>query len=171
MPVELAGSNTIIGHYPYPFIMHKIFVNSLLCVEFSMKFFPIVVSGVVTGLIIIAGEAVLNLLILADDWAELFTRFALPQPTAAVAAQGVLKLLLLGMFSVWLAVTLKPVFAYPNRAVIVSGLIIWFLVWAWVQWGMLLAGYVTASIATITVAWFFLNYHLQYGPALGCIGV
>lgn len=125
-----------------------------------MKLFPIAVGGGLAGLIIVAGEAVLNLAILADDWAALITRLALPQPTAVVAAQGVLKLTLLGVFSVWLAVTLRRVFATPDRAGIASGLIVWFLVWAWVQWGMLLAGYVTANIATVTVAWGFVELPL-----------
>lgn len=118
-----------------------------------MKLFPLLVGGAVAGLIIVAGEAVLNLGVLADDWAKLFLLFALPQPTPLVAAQGVLKLLLIGIFSVWLAVRLAPTFVGPNRAGVASGLCVWFLVWAWVQWGMLLAGFVTAPIAVVTVAW------------------
>lgn len=125
-----------------------------------MKPFSLLVGGVVAGLIIIAGEAVLNLGILADEWVDLFLRFALPQPTAFVATQGALKLLLLGIFSVWLAAAFKLAFPYPNRAGIVSGLCVWLLVWAWVQWGMLLAGYVTTSIAVTTVAWGFVELPL-----------
>lgn len=112
------------------------------------------------GLIIVAGEAVLNLIVLADEWASLFSRFALPQPSPLVAAQGLLKLLLLGVFSVWLAVSLKPAFPGPGRAGVVSGLCVWFLVWAWVQWGMWLAGYVTTYVAVITVAWGFIELPL-----------
>ena len=118
-----------------------------------MKILPILLGGIIAGLIIVAGEAVLNLMVLADEWTQLFARLALPQPTAAVAAQGLLKLMLMGVFSVWLGATFKPVFAYPHRAGIIAGLVVWFLVWAWVQWGMLLAGYVTAPIAAWTVAW------------------
>lgn len=118
-----------------------------------MKILPIAIGGLVAGLIIVAGEAVLNLALLAPDWAELFARFGLPEPTAAVAAQGLLKLLLLGVFSVWLAATFRRAFGSADRAAIAAGLVVWFLVWAWVQWGMLLAGYVTATIAVATVAW------------------
>lgn len=118
-----------------------------------MKPMPLLVGGIAAGLIIIAGEAVLNLLILAEDWANLFARFSLPQPTPLVAAQGLLKLLLLGIFSVWLAAKLRAAFPKPGIAGVVSGLCVWFLVWAWVQWGMLLAGFVTAPIAAVTVAW------------------
>jgi len=125
-----------------------------------LKPFPLLVGGVVAGLIIIAGEAVLNLVVLTDEWANLLLRFALPQPTPLVAAQGVLKLLLLGIFSVWLAGTFRLAFPESNRASIVSGICVWFLVWAWVQWGMLLAGFVTAPIAVATVAWGFVELPL-----------
>ncbi|MDD1622057.1 MAG: hypothetical protein LUQ11_11305 [Methylococcaceae bacterium] len=125
-----------------------------------MKPFPLLVGGVVAGLIIIAGESLLNLVVLTDEWANLLLRFALPQPTPLVAAQGVLKLLLLGIFSVWLAVTFRPTFPESSRAGVVSGLCVWFLVWAWVQWGMLLAGFVTAPIAVATVAWGFVELPL-----------
>lgn len=125
-----------------------------------MKLFPLLSGGIVAGLIIVAGEAVLNLVVLADEWANLFSRFSLSQPTPITAAQGLLKLLLLGIFSVWLAATLKSAFPKPNRASIVSGLCVWFLVWAWVQWGMLLTGFVTAPIAAVTVAWGFVELPL-----------
>lgn len=118
-----------------------------------MKPIPLLVGGFTAGLIIVVGEAVLNLLVLAEDWVNLFARFSLPQPTHLVAAQGLLKLLVLGIFAVWLAAKLKSSFPKPGIAGVVSGLCVWFLVWAWVQWGMLLAGYVTAYVAVTTVAW------------------
>lgn len=118
-----------------------------------MKTTHLLAGGIVAGLIIVLGEGVLNLAILADAWTGIFARFALPQPGPATAAQGLLKLLLLGIFSVWLAGRLRPAHATADRAAIAAGLIVWFLVWAWVQWGMLLAGYVTAEIALLTVAW------------------
>lgn len=125
-----------------------------------MKPFPLFVGGVAAGLVIIAGEAVLNLVVLADEWVDLFLHLTLPQPTPLIAAQGVLKLLLVGIFSVWLAVTFRFAFPAPNRASIASGLCIWFLVWAWVQWGMLLAGFVTTPIAVATVVWGFVELPL-----------
>ncbi len=117
-----------------------------------MKRFGLIAGGLVAGLVIVAGEAMLNLVVLADDWATLFVRFDLAQPTPAGAAQGLLKLLALGIFCVWLADRLDDSRSRP-QAPILAGLIVWFLVWAWVQWGMLLVGYVTARVAIWTVAW------------------
>jgi hypothetical protein len=111
----------------------------------------LIVGGVIAGLIIILGELPLNFWLLADDWSEIAVRLSLPQPDSAVAVQGVIKLLLLGVFAVWLTQRLQTVGRLS--ASLVAGGIVWFLVWAWVQWGMLLAGYVTPRIALLTVIW------------------
>lgn len=117
-----------------------------------MKRFGLIAGGLVAGLVIVAGEAALNLVVLADDWAMLFERFNLAQPTPLVAVQGLLKLLILGVFSVWLADRLNRTRS-GSGAPVLAGLIVWFLVWAWVQWGMLIAGYVTAKVAIWTIVW------------------
>lgn len=118
-----------------------------------MKGIPLISGGLACGLIIVLGEAVLNLVLLADAWAAVFARFALPEPSALTAGQGLLKLLLLGVFTIWLANRLRHDSGSAHRSALAAGLIVWFLVWAWVQWGMLLAGYVTVEIAALTVAW------------------
>jgi len=114
---------------------------------------PCLTGGLLAGVLIVAGEAVLNLSVLADDWLVLFAQFGLQQPTPLVATQGVLKLMLLGVATVWLSHALQASLGGPSRAAIAGGLFVWFLVWAWVQWGMLLAGYVTPRIALATVLW------------------
>ena len=120
-----------------------------------MRISALIGGGVVAGVVIITGELLLNVWLLAADWLAVAVRLSLPQPTAAVAVQGVVKLLLLGIFVVWLAQRLR----IPDRlhASLLAGGIVWLLVWVWVQWGMLLAGYVTPRIATITVIWGFVE--------------
>jgi hypothetical protein len=118
----------------------------------------LIVGGVIAGLVIILGELPLNLWLLANDWLEVGVRLSLPQPGATVAAQAIIKLLLLGVFTVWLAQMLRA--SNQWHASLLAGGIVWFLVWAWVQWGMLLAGYVTPRIAIITVIWGFIELPL-----------
>lgn len=118
-----------------------------------MKLTAILTGGLLCGLGIVLGEAALNGLILADDWVALMTRLSLPSPGVHAAVQAIAKLMLLGVFVVWLAEALLPRFAVARSAALLSGLIVWLLVWAWVQWGMLLSGYVTPRIASITVLW------------------
>ena len=119
-----------------------------------MRVLPLLAGGIVAGAVIIAGEAALNLAVLADDWAALFERFGMAAPDASVALQGILKLLLLGVATVWLAGRVDRSGGRQwASAALLAGLIVWFLVWAWVQWGMWLAGYVTARVAIWTVLW------------------
>lgn len=118
-----------------------------------MKAWQLIVGGLVAGGLIVVGEAILNLLLLGEEWASLFARLGIAQPTLPVAVQGVAKLLMLGVFAVWLAGHLRYSFHFPYQSGLVAGLIVWVLVWAWVQWGMVLAGYVSLRIAVTTIAW------------------
>jgi len=118
-----------------------------------MKAWQLIVGGLVAGGLIVVGEAILNLLLLGEEWALLFARLGITQPTLPVAVQGVAKLLMLGVFAVWLAGHLRYSFHFPYQSGLVAGLIVWVLVWAWVQWGMVLAGYVSLRIAVTTIAW------------------
>ncbi len=118
-----------------------------------MKILPILLGGLTAASVLLIGEAVLNLWLLADAWHDIFLRFNLPPPSAAAVSQGVLKLALLGVFSMWLADAFRRAGGRRDRAALAAGLCIWFLVWAWVQWGMWLAGYVTGRVAVLTVLW------------------
>jgi hypothetical protein len=118
-----------------------------------MRALPLIVGGLAAGSLIVVGEAILNLLLLAEEWTVLFARLGIVQPTVLVAVQGVAKLLMLGVFAVWLAGHLRYSFHFPYQSGLVAGFIVWVLVWAWVQWGMALAGYVSLRIAATTMAW------------------
>lgn len=118
-----------------------------------MRAWPLIVGGLAAGSLIVVGEAILNLLLLAEEWTVLFARLGIAQPTVLVAVQGVAKLLMLGVFAVWLAGHLRYSFHFPYQSGLAAGLIVWILVWAWVQWGMVLAGYVSLRIAVTTIAW------------------
>ena len=131
-----------------------------------VTFFHLATGGIVAGLIIIVGEAILNVRLLADQWAKLRAQQALAAPSRAAAAQVPLKLMLLAIFAVWLAVEFKPAEASLLYAGMVSGLIIWFLIWAWVPWGLLLSGYMSPTIAATTAAWGLIEI-----PLAVCAGV
>jgi hypothetical protein len=134
--------------------------------DHCVSFLHIAAGGIVAGLIIILGEAILNVRLLADQWTKLRAQQALSAPSRAAAAQVPLKLMLLAIFSVWLAVEFKPAEASLLYAGIVSGLIIWLLIWAWVPWGLLLSGYMSPAIAATTVAWGLIEL-----PLAVCAGV
>lgn len=114
---------------------------------------PLLWGGLLCGALIVAGEAVLNGVLLREDWQAAWLRCQLPAPDARVALQGLLKLLLLGIVTMWLAEALVPRFGSLRRAAWGAGGVVWALVWAWVQWGMWLAGYVSPRVAMFTTVW------------------
>jgi hypothetical protein len=125
-----------------------------------MRPVALILGGLVAGILILAGEVALNLAVLGDEVALLLQRFALPHPTPMVMAQVVARLLLLGVFAVWLATMLDRTLDNLHMSGIVAGLCIWILAWAWVQWAMVNTGFVTASIAAVAVAWGFVEVPL-----------
>jgi len=125
-----------------------------------MKRVSLLLGGLVAGVVIVAGEAVLNLWLLFDDWSVLRSRQNLPQLGVFEIFQGTFKLLLLGVFTVGLALVFEKAFQSSGRARFAAGLVVWGLVWVWVQWGMWLAGYITPKVAFITVGWGLLELSL-----------
>lgn len=113
----------------------------------------LVLAGLASGLLVLGGELLLSQTLLQDDMAQLLARFALPPPTPAIMVQAVLRLLLLGGIAVGLALALQPACRTPALTVLAAGLVLWLVGWVWVQWALLNTGFVTARIATLSVAW------------------
>lgn len=137
----------------------------------SIRALPLLAAGLLAGLVIVLGEAVLNVGLLAGDWDALMTQLGLPRPGPATVAQGLTKLMILGVFSVWLALALARGGSNRQRAAVLAGLVVWFLVWFWVQWGLLLAGYVTPTIAAATVAWGLVELPLAVAAGMWTYGL
>jgi hypothetical protein len=89
-----------------------------------MRPVPLLLGGLVAGLIVLTGEVILNVVVLQDEMTALVQRFALPLPTLPVLAQAVLRLLLVGVLAVWMALTFDRVFRDLSRSAMVSGLCI-----------------------------------------------
>lgn len=113
----------------------------------------LMLAGLASGTLVLAGELLLSQTLLQGEVAQLLERFALPLPTPVVMVQAVARLLLVGVVAVALGLALEGACGTPGRAAIVAGLGIWLIGWAWVQWALLNTGFVTARIATVSVAW------------------
>lgn len=130
----------------------------------------LVLAGLASGLLVLGGELLLSQTLLQDDMAQLLARFALPPPKPAVVVQAVLRLLLLGGLAVGLALALEPTCRTPARAALAAGLGLWLVGWVWVQWALLNTGFVTARIATLSVAWGLVELPLATGAGVRLYG-
>ena len=113
----------------------------------------ILVAGALGGLVIVVGEVVLNGWLLWPEWRNVREHLNLGNPNAALAAAGSLKLFLLGYVLVWLYLAFTPKFGSGHLTAVIAGLLVALLIWVWVMIGLLMAGYVTWTIAWLTMVW------------------
>ena len=73
-----------------------------------MRIVPVVFGGLCAGMLIVLGELPLNTWLLGDAWASNAQRLGIASPEGVVALQLPLKLVLLGVFGVWLSEVLEP---------------------------------------------------------------
>lgn len=66
---------------------------------------------------------------------------------------GFLKLFVLGYVLVWLYNAFAPRYGKGATSALLSGGLVAGLVWVWVMLGMLMTGYVTWTIAWVTMIW------------------
>lgn len=111
------------------------------------------VSGAIAGAVIVAGELVLNGWLLLPEWTRSLESLNLSAPQPSLILAGFLKLFLLGYVLVWLYDVFAQKHGDGTRAVLLSGGLIAGLIWVWVMLGMLIAGYVTWTIAWVTMLW------------------
>ena len=111
------------------------------------------IAGTLAGLVIVVGEAILNAWLLASQWELANAALGLRAPTPFVAAAALGKLFLLGFVLVWLYLALREKYGRGVRTGAVSGLVIALLLWVWAMSGLLMAGYVTGTIALVTMVW------------------
>ena len=116
----------------------------------------VVLGGLLAGLVMNVGEAVLHGGILAADSAQLFARYQLVDQASPVALVSlILTTFLLGIAAVWLYAAIRPRYGAGARTALVAGLSVWVMahVWAGVYIGMGFMGLVTPKLAFVPVVW------------------
>lgn len=117
------------------------------------QFKPILISGVIAGLLLVLGEGILNTLFLKQEWHEMNLKLGLEEPSQAILVLVLIKLFVLGFFIMWLYDVMCHKYGRTNKAALVAGIFIGLLIWGWVLAGLLMAGYVNNYIAIITFTW------------------
>lgn len=107
----------------------------------------------IIGLIIVVGEAVLNGVVLADEWTEMNTSLGIGPPTVTTSAAALLKLYALGFVVLWLYWTMRPRFGAGRKTALIAGGFVAFMIWVWALLGLWLGGYVNLAIAGPTLIW------------------
>jgi hypothetical protein len=87
----------------------------------------VIMGGLVAGVVVNAGEILLNAVLLKDDWAAVNAKLGLPaEPTGSQMAVFTLLGFILGMFMVWLYAAIRPRYGAGPRTAVTAGIAVWF---------------------------------------------
>ena len=113
----------------------------------------VVLGGLVAGLIINAGEMILNAWILMKDWDEAMK--ALNRP--AIGGGGITVMIALcfglGILVMWVYAAIRPRFGAGPKTAICAGLTVWVLAYAWSSLGGMTMDVFPARLLLIGMIW------------------
>lgn len=116
----------------------------------------IFVGGLLAGLVMNIGEAVLHGVILADATELLYETYQVPLPNPAVNMPMLIgSTFLLGIGAVWVYAAIRPRFGAGPRTAVIAGLLVWGLahVWSGFYLGNGYAGFIPVNLAWLPVLW------------------
>jgi hypothetical protein len=113
----------------------------------------VLLGGIVSGVLLAAGESVLATVVLSGDWDATPVD---PDATAigtlrSLAVIGVV--ILSGFVLIWLYAAIRPRFGPGPRTAIIAGLALWLIAWALMGASLALSGLVTPRVAVISGIW------------------
>ena len=123
-----------------------------------MNYKRILLGGLVSGLIMNIGEAILHAAVLGNQTAQLYRTLQVPPPTEA-ANMNILVLVtmtfFLGIIAVWLYAAIRPRFGGGTRVALFVGIVVWILahLWSGIYLAAGYSGIIPAGLAWIPIVW------------------
>ena len=114
----------------------------------------VLLGGVVFGAVLDAGEAVLNGLILSEDWKVAMEALGKSSTMSGgqIAAVNIMGLML-GIFAIWLYAAIRPRYGAGPRTAICAGTAVWFVAYVLGMLSGTIFGMFPMRLALIAVAW------------------
>ncbi len=119
-----------------------------------MNYARVLLGGLAAGVLVAVGEALLNGVLLKEDWAAAMSSLGKSPEMTVVQAVGYnLWALLLGMSAVWFYAAIRPRFGPGPQTAACAGLAIWFVGYALSTAAALISEVLPARLLLIAVAW------------------
>lgn len=119
----------------------------------KINLWRVLIGGLVAGLIINAGEIVLNGLILGNQWNALRAAYGLADLTTGQLIAGVIITFTYGIVLIWIYAAIRPCFGPGPRTAVIAGLAFWVIAYVLFLLSMFNGGLVTAEIAITSIVW------------------
>ncbi len=119
----------------------------------DINYIRVFIGGLTAGLIIIAGEYVLNGVVLGDDWMALRDAHLIADPVLAQYMIGALITLSYGLVMIWIYAAIAPRFGPGPMTAIIAGAVFWVIAYVLFLLSVWANGFVTGTIAITSIAW------------------
>ena len=119
----------------------------------KINLWRVLIGGLVAGLIINAGEIVLNGLILGNQWNALRAAYGLADLTIGQLIAGVIITFTYGIVLIWIYAAIRPCFGPGPRTAVIAGLAFWVIAYVLFLLSMFNGGLVSAEIAITSIVW------------------
>lgn len=113
----------------------------------------VLIGGLIGGLVINIGEALLNAVVLADEMEALNARFNLPPMGGGTLALFVVMCFLLGILTIWMYAAIRPRFGPGPKTAARAGAAIWFAAYLFPGIGFAALGFFPANMTGVSLAW------------------
>lgn len=113
----------------------------------------VILGGLLAGLVINISEAILNTIVIGAPMNELLKARNLPSVGNSSIAAFVFLGFLLGIVTIWLYAAIRPRYGAGPGAAIMAALIVFFLAYIYPSAGLVVMGFMSASLMFIIVGW------------------
>jgi hypothetical protein len=113
----------------------------------------IIAGGLLAGLVLNIGEAILNSVVIGKDFDALLQKYGLPDVGGSTIGLFVVMCFLLGILSVWLYAAVRPRFGAGPGTAIRAGLVVWALASVWSNVALCAMGIIPERLALIGTLW------------------
>lgn len=87
----------------------------------------IILGGLLAGLVLNAGEYLLNDSVLCEQWQTAMSALNLPQPGGCAISAMVVLMFLVGIFTIWLYAAIRPRYGAGPKTALCAGLAVWII--------------------------------------------
>ena len=112
----------------------------------------VVGGGLVAGLVITIGEAILNMPVLGGEWDQAMGALGIVQGTGAIVFY-IVGAFVIGIVGVCLYAAMRPRLGPGPATAVKVGLVIWLLGWAWPTLGLLFWNVFPAKLIWVSLVW------------------
>lgn len=118
----------------------------------------VVLGGLLAGLIITAGEYLLNEVVFAEDMAAVMANLGLSVPGGQQIAGFVIMTFVLGIALIWIYAAIRPRFGAGVKTAIIASAITWLIGSCLPTTGFTLMGVLPTDLATIGCLWALVEF-------------